>query len=113
MLQKTSTIWFRPYWEKWGWPVVNGWISAWTVETTSIWPETLHFREGGWVDHQAHGVIHNIPMNDNSTDEYIHSELQGSIDDLQTIFRQDADCHHLARRRIWPAPCASRREARL
>jgi peptidoglycan/xylan/chitin deacetylase (PgdA/CDA1 family) len=32
------------------------------------------------VDYQAHGVIHNIPMGPDSTDEYIYGELQGSID---------------------------------
>jgi peptidoglycan/xylan/chitin deacetylase (PgdA/CDA1 family) len=32
------------------------------------------------VDHQAHGVVHNIPAGPGSTDEYLLGELQGSVD---------------------------------
>jgi hypothetical protein len=77
--------WFRPYWQKWGWPVVNAWISLDGGNDINLTGNVALEREG-WVDHQAHGVIHNIPMNDNSTDEYIRSELQGSIDVLQKYF---------------------------
>lgn len=77
--------WFRPYWQKWGWPVVNGWISLDGGKDKDLVGNVALEKEG-WVDHQAHGVIHNIPMNDSSTDEYIHSELQGSIDVLQQYF---------------------------
>jgi len=38
------------------------------------------------VDYQAHGVIHNTPISENSTDEYIRSELTGSITALQQHF---------------------------
>ncbi len=40
------------------------------------------------MDHQAHGVVHNIPMGPDSTDEYIYGELQGSIDAMQQNFNK-------------------------
>jgi hypothetical protein len=77
--------WFRPYWEKWHWPVINGWISA-LGGTDPVLPENVQLEQEGWVDHQAHGVVHNIPMSDSSTDEYLTGELQGSISNMQQYF---------------------------
>ena len=77
--------WFRPYWEQWGWPVVTGWISAFGGQD-AVLAENVALEQEGWVDHQAHGVIHNINMTDSSSDEFIRSELQGSIDVLQQYF---------------------------
>ena len=77
--------WFRPYWQEWGWPVINGWISA-LGGSDPVLAENVALEKEGWVDHQAHGVVHNIPMGDNSTDEYITSELQGSITTLQQYY---------------------------
>jgi peptidoglycan/xylan/chitin deacetylase (PgdA/CDA1 family) len=76
---------FRPYHEKWNWPVVNGWISAFGGQD-NVLAENVALEKEGWVDHQAHGVVHNTPMGDSSPDEYIASELQGSIDVLQQYF---------------------------
>lgn len=73
---------FRPFYEKYGWPVVNGFIShPDTIQL--IWDENAALAAEGWVDYQAHGVIHNIPMSNSSTDEYILGELQGSITGIQ------------------------------
>lgn len=77
--------WFRPYWNEWGWPVVNGWIALDGGDDINL-ADNVALEKEGWVDHQAHGVIHNIPMTDSSTDEYIRSELQGSKDVLQQYF---------------------------
>ncbi|GAB4505665.1 MAG: hypothetical protein Fur0043_26620 [Anaerolineales bacterium] len=76
---------FRPYAEQWGWPVINGWISAFGGQDAYL-QENVALAAEGWVDYQAHGVVHNTPMSDSSTDEYITSELQGSITNLQTYF---------------------------
>lgn len=76
---------FYPFYEKHGWKVVNGWISA-DGTTQQLWDENAQVEKEGYVDHQAHGVVHNINMNDSSTDEYIYSELQGSIDKIQEHF---------------------------
>jgi hypothetical protein len=40
------------------------------------------------VDHQAHGVIHNINMNDNSSADFLKGELQGSIDAFKVHFNK-------------------------
>ncbi len=73
---------FRPFYEDYGWSVTNAFIShPDTIQL--IWDENAALAAEGWVDYQAHGVIHNIPMSDNSTDEFILTELQGSITGIQ------------------------------
>ena len=79
--------WFRPYWEKWQWPVVNGWISA-LGGNDPVLAENVELEQEGWVDHQAHGVVHNIPMGDSSTDEFLTGELEGSVTNIQTYFKK-------------------------
>lgn len=78
---------FKSYNEKWGWKVVNAWISH--PETNQLlWAENSALEKEGWVDHQAHGVIHNINMNDNSSAEFLSGELQGSIDAMKSHFNK-------------------------
>jgi hypothetical protein len=79
---------FRPYWEQWGWPVVTGWISFEDGIRNIVLEENIALSSEGWVDYQSHGYIHNIPMGDSSTDEYIRSEFQGSMNDLQQNFNK-------------------------
>ncbi|MGZ9226327.1 MAG: polysaccharide deacetylase family protein [Anaerolineales bacterium] len=78
---------FRPYHEKWGWQVVNGWISAFGGEDAFL-PENVALSNEGWVDYQSHGFIHNENMTDNSTDDFLKQELQGSKENLQTYFNK-------------------------
>jgi len=77
--------WFRPYWEQWGWPVVNAWISLDGGNDINL-AGNVELEKEGWVDHQAHGVVHNIPMSDSSSDTYLRGELQGSIDVFQQYY---------------------------
>jgi hypothetical protein len=77
--------WFRPYWQDWGWPVINGWISA-LGGGDPVLAENVALEQEGWVDHQAHGVVHNINMSDSSTDEFLLGELQGSQDAIQQYY---------------------------
>jgi hypothetical protein len=79
---------FRPFYEKWGWPVVNGWISFDDSIHTQNLPGNVALEQEGWVDHQSHGYIHNINMGDNSTEEFIRGEFEGSINDLKTNFNK-------------------------
>ena len=79
--------WFRPYWDQWQWPVVNGWISA-LGGSDPVLAENVALEQEGWVDHQAHGVVHNIPMSDGSADDYLTGELQGSIASMQQYFNK-------------------------
>ncbi len=81
------TDWFLPYWQSWHWPVVNGWISA-LGGSDPVLPENVALSQQGWVDYEAHGVIHNIPMSDSSTDAFITGELEGSVTNIQTYFHK-------------------------
>lgn len=76
---------FRPFYEKYGWTVTNGFISH--PDTLQIiWDENAALAAEGLVDYQAHGVIHNIPMSDESSDEFLMGELQGSITGIREHF---------------------------
>lgn len=77
---------FRPYWEKWGWPMINAYIAK--DERPDLWAENAALAAEGWVDYQAHGVIHNENMGDNSTDEFLTGELQGAITNMQKYFNK-------------------------
>ncbi|MEI6289295.1 MAG: polysaccharide deacetylase family protein, partial [Chloroflexota bacterium] len=78
---------FKAYYDKWGWKVVNAWISH-PDTNQQLWAENAALESEGWVDHQAHGVIHNTNMNDNSSPEFISGELQGSIDAMKAHFNK-------------------------
>jgi hypothetical protein len=77
---------FRPYWDKWHWPVINAYIAK--DERPDLWAENAALSAEGWVDYEAHGVIHNENMSDNSTDEFITGELQGAITNMQKYFNK-------------------------
>ncbi len=76
---------FKPLYDQYGWKVVNAWISA-EGTTQDLWDQNAAVEAAGYVDHQAHGVVHNVNMSDESSDEYLTSELQGSIDAIQSHF---------------------------
>lgn len=78
---------FRPYYEQWGWKVINGWISAFGGEDAFL-QENVALSNEGWVDYQSHGYVHNTNMSDESTDDFLTGELQGSITNLQTYFNK-------------------------
>jgi hypothetical protein len=78
---------FRTYWEQWGWPVINGWISAFGGDDQFL-QENVALSNEGWVDYQSHGYIHNLNMSDSSTDEFLTGELQGSITNFQKYFNK-------------------------
>lgn len=86
---------FRPYYEKYTWPVVNAWIST-PSSTAQLWQENVDLEREGWVDHQAHGVVHNIPAGPDSSDEYLLGELQGSVDAFLEYFGKRPIAY------IWP-----------
>ena len=82
-------VFFREYWEADGWPVVNAFISASRDNLdAAIWADQEELNLEGWVDYQAHGVVHNTPMWPGVTDAYILNELQGSIDAFQLHFNK-------------------------
>jgi len=77
---------FRPFYEQFGWKVVNGWISLEDGPRALSLESNIALEKEGWVDHQSHGYIHNVNMSDDSTDEFIETEFEKSIADLQTNF---------------------------
>ena len=80
---------FREFWEADQWPVVNAWISASRDNLdVALWQEQEGLNAEGWVDYQAHGVVHNTPMWPGASDTYITSELQGSIDAFKAHFNK-------------------------
>lgn len=78
---------FRSLYNDFGWVVINAWISF--PETSQqLWDENAELERAGYVDHQAHGVIHNINMTADQTDEFIKNELYGSIEAMQSHFNK-------------------------
>jgi hypothetical protein len=65
--------------------VTMAWIS--TPDTPEVYfPPLLKLVKQDILDIQAHGVVHNIPITDLSTDDYIRSEMAGSISFIQEHF---------------------------
>ncbi len=80
---------FLPWWQGDHWPVVNAWISASRdFIDAALWLEQETLNSQGWVDYEAHGVVHNIPMWPGVSDAYIMGELQGSIDAFKAHFNK-------------------------
>jgi hypothetical protein len=78
---------FRSYWDNYHWPVINSWIST-PLSSADQWQNEVDLENQGWVDHQAHGVVHNTPMGPGTSDAYATSELQGSIDAFKLHFNK-------------------------
>jgi hypothetical protein len=96
---------FRNYYEQWGWPVVNAYIGI--DERTDLWAENAALSAEGWVDYQAHGYLHNINIGSSSTDEFIMSEMNGSITSLQKYMNKTPIAY------IWPGGGFSPRAVEL
>jgi hypothetical protein len=96
---------FRPYYEQWGWPVINAYIGL--DERPDLWAENASLSAEGWVDYQAHGYIHNINIINSSTDEFIKSEMGGAITSLQKYMNKTPIAY------IWPGGGFSARAVEL
>lgn len=96
---------FRPYYEEWGWQVVNAYIGL--DERPDLWAENAALSAEGWVDYQSHGYIHNIPIGNNSTDEFIMSEMSGASASIQKYMNKTPVGY------IWPGGGFSPRAVEL
>ncbi|MCQ3935813.1 MAG: hypothetical protein DPW18_02080 [Chloroflexi bacterium] len=96
---------FRPYHEQWGWPVINGYIGV--DERTDLWAENAALSAEGWVDYQSHGYIHNVPISEGSTDEFIISEMGGAITSIQKYMNKTPIAY------IWPGGGFSKRAVEI
>lgn len=96
---------FRPYYDQWGWPVINAYIGL--DERTDLWAENAALSAEGWVDYQAHGYIHNIPIGESSPDDFITSEMGGVITTLQKYMNKTPVGY------IWPGGGFSKRAVEI
>lgn len=97
---------FIPFLERFNWTLTNAWISA--KDTPEyLWEENREVIEAGWVDPQAHGVVHNIPIGEYSDEEYIRGELYGSMEAIEQRFGKRPVAF------IWPGGGFSKRAAEL
>lgn len=96
---------FRKYYEEWGWPVVNAYIGL--DERPDLWAENAALSAEGWVDYEAHGYIHNTPISDGSTDDFITSEMGGVITTFQKYFNKTPIAY------IWPGGGFSKRAVEI
>jgi len=86
---------FRDYYEYWGWPITNGWVSDPKV-TAPMLEENIALEYRSVIDHQAQGVFSDTTLSDDSSKVVIARELQGSVDGM---------ANHFAKRPvaiIWP-----------
>lgn len=100
---------FIPQLEEYGWTVTNAFISH-PNTSAELWSGNAQLAAEGWVDYQAHGVVHNIPISNFppnsfidtevygrvSADEFIHNELYGPIDAFEQHFGKRPIAY------IWP-----------
>ncbi len=78
---------FRPYWDTWGWPVVNAWDNE-AASTDALWNENIALEQEGWVDHQVDGPPVDPNTVDNLSDNYFTVELQKQITTFQAHFNK-------------------------
>lgn len=50
--------------KEYNWPLINAWISLPDSITTTALPGNIELSQAGWVDYQAHGVVHNTPISE-------------------------------------------------
>ncbi len=96
---------FRPFYEQWGWPVVNAYIAK--DERPDLWAENAALSAEGWVDYEAHGVIHNINITNSSSEAFMLSELQGAIVNIQKYMHKTPIAY------IWPGGSFTPRAAQI
>ena len=96
---------FRDYYEDWGWPVVNAYIGL--DERPDLWAENAALSAEGWVDYEAHGYIHNIPIGESSTDDFITAEMGGAISSIQKYMNKTPIAY------IWPGGGFSKRAVEI
>jgi len=89
-------ILFQEYWDKYQWPVVNGWISAFGQNDPYL-AGNIALANKGQVDYQAHGASSpHIPIDENTSYAFIIHDLQGSMDFIREYFGKPPLAY------IWP-----------
>lgn len=76
---------FRDYFERWGWVVVNGWVSERNPDPV-LMEQNFSLEYEGFVDHQARGVSPDVSLTDDVSKIIIARELQGSLNGFADYF---------------------------
>lgn len=85
---------FGRYYREWGWKVVNSYITL--DERPDLWQQNAELEAEGWVDHQAHGYVHNENITANSSEDYMRQELGKPFEMFQKYFGKTPIAY------IWP-----------
>jgi hypothetical protein len=96
---------FREYYELWGWKVINSYITL--DERPDLWQQNAELEAEGWVDHQAHGYIHNENITANSSEDYMRQELGKPFEMMQKYFNKTPIAY------IWPGGSFTQRAAQI
>ncbi len=104
-------VWFQPFMQEFGWdaPVINAWISH-PGTLAVVYDGNIRLNQQGLVDHQAHGVVHNINIQEWASntvidtaiygtvtaEQFVRNELTGSIATIEEKFGTKAIAY------IWP-----------
>ncbi|MCZ2128333.1 MAG: hypothetical protein LC099_11250 [Anaerolineales bacterium] len=76
---------FGSYYKKWGWTVINGYVSLPNPDPI-LHMENLTLEAEGFVDHQARGVTPDTILLNDTAKTVIARELQGSLKGLSAQF---------------------------
>ncbi len=96
---------FYEYYKNWGWKVVNSYITL--DERPDIWQQNAELEAEGWVDHQAHGYVHNENITANSSEAYMRQELGKPFEMFQKYFGKTPIAY------IWPGGSFTQRAAEI
>jgi hypothetical protein len=89
-------ILFQEYWDKYHWPVVNGWISAFGQNDPYL-AGNIALSNTGQVDYQAHGARSpHTAIDENTPYADIIKDIQGSMDFIRDYFGKPPVAY------IWP-----------
>lgn len=69
---------FVPVFKEYGWSLSNAWISS-PEDSKRVRDGNIKLQQEGWVDHQAHGVLHNINITEFAPNTFIDTSLYGNI----------------------------------
>ena len=96
---------FAQYYKDWGWKVINSYITL--DERPDLWQENAVLEAEGWVDHQAHGYVHNENITAASSEEYMRQELGKPFEMFQKYFNKTPIAY------IWPGGSFTKRAVEI
>lgn len=96
---------FAQYYQDWGWKVINSYITL--DERPDLWQENAALEAEGWVDHQAHGYVHNENITGASSEDYMRQELGKPFEMFQKYFNKTPIAY------IWPGGSFTQRAAEI